>query len=121
MWRGVLWQGVEGVTTAQAMVPASPFRMAREDSVDGTLSPVSLHGQGMDTLDNDTTGRRKVGVPPYHHYTIYRMPPYCHSAIQLYSPSPYHITLKYQQSTHPPKDNEYKKSQALPFAGQGQI
>ena len=29
--------------------------------VDGTLSPVSMHaGHGMDTLDNDTTGRRKV-------------------------------------------------------------
>merc|ERR550539_1670595 len=44
----------------QAPVPASPFRMMREDSVDGTLSPVSMHaGHGMDTLDNDTTGRRK--------------------------------------------------------------
>jgi len=44
----------------QAAVPASPFRMMREDSVDGTLSPVSMHaGHGMDTLDNDTTGRRK--------------------------------------------------------------
>ena len=40
-------------------VPASPFRLMREESVDGTLSPVSFKG-GMDTLDNDTTGRRKV-------------------------------------------------------------
>lgn len=39
--------------------PASPFRLLREESVDGTLSPVSMKG-GMDTLDNDTTGRRKV-------------------------------------------------------------
>ena len=32
-----------------------------DDQVDGTLSPVSMHaGHGMDTLDNDTTGRRKV-------------------------------------------------------------
>ena len=31
----------------------------REESVDGTLSPVSFKG-GMDTLDNDTSGRRKV-------------------------------------------------------------
>lgn len=31
--------------------------------VDGTLSPVSMHaGHGMDTLDNDTTGRRKVTI-----------------------------------------------------------
>ena len=42
-----------------ANVPASPFRLLREESVDGTLSPVSLKG-GMDTLDNDTSGRRKV-------------------------------------------------------------
>jgi len=41
-----------------ANVPASPFRLLREESVDGTLSPVSLKG-GMDTLDNDTSGRRK--------------------------------------------------------------
>ena len=40
-------------------VPASPFRLMREESVDGTLSPVSLKG-GMETLDNDTTDRRKV-------------------------------------------------------------
>jgi len=39
-------------------IPASPFRLIREESVDGTLSPVSLKG-GMDSLDNDTTGRRK--------------------------------------------------------------
>ena len=39
--------------------PASPFRLMREESVDGTLSPVSFKG-GMDTLDNDTSGRRKV-------------------------------------------------------------
>lgn len=38
--------------------PASPFRLMREESVDGTLSPVSFKG-GMDTLDNDTSGRRK--------------------------------------------------------------
>merc|ERR1719336_209138 len=36
----------------------SPFRLMREESVDGTLSPVSFKG-GMDTLDNDTSGRRK--------------------------------------------------------------
>ena len=44
--------------------PASPFRLMREGSVDGTLSPVSFKG-GMDTLDNDTSGRRKVriGIP----------------------------------------------------------
>ena len=34
----------------------------REESVDGTLSPVSFKG-GMDTLDNDTSGRRKVRSP----------------------------------------------------------
>ena len=34
-----------------------------DDQVDGTLSPVSMHaGHGMDTLDNDTTGRRKVTI-----------------------------------------------------------
>ena len=34
-----------------------------DDQVDGTLSPVSMHaGHGMDTLDNDTTGRRKVNI-----------------------------------------------------------
>ena len=44
---------------SNATVPASPFRLMREESVDGTLSPVSFKG-GMDTLDNDTTGRRKV-------------------------------------------------------------
>ena len=45
--------------------PASPFRLMREESVDGTLSPVSFKG-GMDTLDNDTSGRRKVRlvIPP---------------------------------------------------------
>ena len=42
-------------------IPASPFRLIREESVDGTLSPVSLKG-GMDSLDNDTTGRRKVNM-----------------------------------------------------------
>merc|ERR1719438_777086 len=36
----------------------SPFRLMREESVDGTLSPVSFKG-GMDPLDNDTSGRRK--------------------------------------------------------------
>lgn len=44
-------------TPLHATVPASPFRLMREDSVDGTLSPVSMD-RGMDTLDNDT-GRRK--------------------------------------------------------------
>lgn len=38
-------------------VPPSPFRLMREESVDGTLSPVSFKG-GVDTLDTDT-GRRK--------------------------------------------------------------
>ena len=46
-------------TPLHSSVPASPFRLMREESVDGTLSPVSFKG-GMDTLDNDTTGRRKV-------------------------------------------------------------
>eukprot|EP00092_Neocalanus_flemingeri_P004431 GFUD01004766.1.p1 GENE.GFUD01004766.1~~GFUD01004766.1.p1 ORF type:complete len:1020 (-),score=189.29 GFUD01004766.1:493-3552(-) len=45
-------------TPLHSSVPASPFRLLREESVDGTLSPVSFKG-GMDTLDNDTTGRRK--------------------------------------------------------------
>lgn len=45
-------------TPLHSSVPASPFRLMREESVDGTLSPVSFKG-GMDTLDNDTTGRRK--------------------------------------------------------------
>jgi len=45
-------------TPVHASVPPSPFRLMREESVDGTLSPVSFKG-GMDTLDNDTTGRRK--------------------------------------------------------------
>merc|ERR1719435_144608 len=45
-------------TPIHTSVPASPFRLMREESVDGTLSPVSFKG-GMDTLDNDTTGRRK--------------------------------------------------------------
>jgi len=44
-----------------ATVPASPFRLMREESVDGTLSPVSFKG-GMDTLDNDTSGRRKSSL-----------------------------------------------------------
>merc|ERR1719361_3202063 len=43
---------------SSSTVPASPFRLMREESVDGTLSPVSFKG-GMDTLDNDTSGRRK--------------------------------------------------------------
>ena len=43
----------------------SPFRLMREESVDGTLSPVSFKG-GMDTLDNDTSGRRKVRVIFYY-------------------------------------------------------
>jgi len=45
-------------TPLHSSVPASPFRLMREESVDGTLSPVSFKGC-MDTLDNDTTGRRK--------------------------------------------------------------
>merc|ERR1719431_1353634 len=44
-------------TPIHTSVPPSPFRLMREESVDGTLSPVSFKG-GMDTLDNDT-GRRK--------------------------------------------------------------
>jgi len=48
--------------------PASPFRLMREESVDGTLSPVSFKG-GMDTLDNDTSGRRKSSVDIQRHPT----------------------------------------------------
>ena len=48
-------------STSNAAFPASPFRLMREESVDGTLSPVSFKG-GMETLDNDTTGRRKVRI-----------------------------------------------------------
>merc|ERR1719438_158520 len=46
----------------------SPFRLMREESVDGTLSPVSFKG-GMDTLDNDTSGRRKSSVDIQRHPT----------------------------------------------------
>jgi len=60
---GTLTSLVSHPTTSQSTplhssVPASPFRLMREESVDGTLSPVSFKGC-MDTLDNDTTGRRK--------------------------------------------------------------
>merc|ERR1712038_1427728 len=55
-------------TTSTSTVPASPFRLMREESVDGTLSPVSFKG-GMDTLDNDTTGRRKSSLDIQRHPT----------------------------------------------------
>merc|ERR1719361_469589 len=53
---------------SSSTVPASPFRLMREESVDGTLSPVSFKG-GMDTLDNDTSGRRKSSLDIQRHPT----------------------------------------------------
>jgi len=55
-------------STSTATFPASPFRLMREESVDGTLSPVSFKG-GMETLDNDTTGRRKSSLDIQRHPT----------------------------------------------------
>ncbi|XP_023319872.1 FERM, ARHGEF and pleckstrin domain-containing protein 2 isoform X1 [Eurytemora carolleeae] len=46
-------------TPVHSSFPTSPFRLMREESVDGTLSPVSMKGT-MDYLDNDLgTAKRK--------------------------------------------------------------
>ena len=39
-------------------IPPSPLKLLRDDSVDGTLSPVSSKSTGTDT---DTDTRKKVG------------------------------------------------------------
>jgi len=49
-------------TTSQSTpnhVPPSPFRLLREESVDGTLSPISLKSNGVDDPSGTLTGRRK--------------------------------------------------------------
>lgn len=44
-------------STKMSAIPPSPLKILREDSVDGTLSPVSSKSTGTDT---DTDTRKKV-------------------------------------------------------------
>ena len=60
-------------------IPPSPLKLLRDDSVDGTLSPVSSKSTGTDT---DTDTRKKVSLL----FTVWKCPGFlCHSRFYVKS------------------------------------